>query len=282
MSFNLAFVANLNISLKKARHINNFKSTNMFTIQSREEVREKIISHAKSDSRIVSAAVIGSYAQGTVDRWSDIDLTFGVDEAFTITSLLASWTDYVAKEFGAIVLFDLPVEKIIYRVFILPGCLQVDLSFSPASEFGAMGPHFKLLYGGQYEKPQHSKQHKKSQTKHQQTQELFGYLVHHILRARFCAERNKLLQAEFWISETRNYALKLACISRGLNVDYGRGFDDLPDNILSAFKNSYVKELSKDEILRVIKVLITGLATISDEVKELSVNLNHILNDISS
>jgi len=176
----------------------------------------------------------------------------------------------------------LPVENTIYRVFILPGCLQVDLSFSPASEFGAMGPHCKLLYGGQYEKPQHSKQHKKSQTKHQQTQELFGYLVHHILRARFCAERNKLLQAEFWISETRNYALKLACISRGLNADYGRGFDDLPDNILSAFKNSYVKELSKDEILRVIKVLITGLATISDEVKELSVNLNHILNDISS
>lgn len=254
----------------------------MFTIQFREEVREKIITKAKSDSRIVSAAVIGSYAQGTVDRWSDIDLTFGVDESFSISTLINSWTDYVLKEFTGIVLFDVQAGNSTYRVFILPGCLQVDLSFSSASEFGAMGPHFKLLYGRQYETPQKGKKNKKPQTKPQATQELFGYMVHHILRARFCAERNKIRQAEFWISETRNYALKLACISRGLNADYGRGFDDLPNDILSSFKNSYVKELSKNEVLRVIKVIITGLPTISKEVKELSVNLNHILNEISS
>ncbi len=253
----------------------------MFTVQFREEVREKIISKAKSDSRIVSAAVIGSYTQGTVDRWSDIDLTFGVDEAFTITSLLSLWTDYVVKELAAIVLFDVQVGNTTYRVFILPGCLQVDLSFSPATEFGAMGPHFKLLYDRQNKKP-HGKQSEKPQTKQQPIQEMFGYMVHHILRARFCAERKKLRQAEFWISETRNYALKLACISRGLNADYGRGFDDLPNDILSSFKDAYVKELSKNEILRVIKVLITGLPNISDEIKELSANLNNILNEISS
>ncbi|MBD0332251.1 MAG: nucleotidyltransferase domain-containing protein [Chitinophagaceae bacterium] len=254
----------------------------MFTIQYRDEVRERIISKAKSDCRIVSAAVIGSYAQGTVDRWSDIDLTFGVDESYSTRSLIDSWTDYVLKEFTGIVLFDVQVGNTIYRVFILPGCLQVDLSFSPASEFGAMGPHFKLLYGRQYEKPQYGKKNEKWQTQPQPTQEMFGYMVHHILRARFCAERNKLWQAEFWISETRNYALKLACISRGLNADYGRGFDDLPNDILSSFKDAYVKELSKNEILRVIKVIITGLPNISNEVKKLSFNLNHILNELSS
>lgn len=40
----------------------------MFTIQYREEVREKIITKAKTDTSIVSAAVIGSYASGRVDR----------------------------------------------------------------------------------------------------------------------------------------------------------------------------------------------------------------------
>ena len=55
----------------------------MFTVSYREEVRQKIIDKSKMDHRIVSAAVIGSYAQGTVDRWSDIDLTFGVDEPMT-------------------------------------------------------------------------------------------------------------------------------------------------------------------------------------------------------
>ena len=93
----------------------------MFTIQFRDEVREKIISKAKSDSRIVSAAVIGSYAQGTVDRWSDIDLTFGVNELFTIKELLDSWTDYVLNEFHGVMLFDVKSGSTIYRVFILPG-----------------------------------------------------------------------------------------------------------------------------------------------------------------
>lgn len=252
----------------------------MFTIQFRDEVREKIISKAKGDSRIVSAAVIGSYAQGTVDRWSDIDLTFGVDESFPTSSLINLWTNYVAEEFKGIVLFDIQAGKTIYRVFILPGCLQVDLSFSPSSDFGAIGPHFKLLYGKQDEKLNDNNKIENSQP--QPTQEMFGYMVHHILRARFCAERNRLWQAEFWISETRNLALKLACISQGLSGDHGRGFDDLPNDILSSFKNSYVKELSKNEILRVIKVIITGLPNISDEVKKLSVNLNHILDEISS
>lgn len=253
----------------------------MFNVQFREEVREKIISKSKSDSRIVCAAVIGSYAQGTVDRWSDIDLTFGVDEFFSTSSLINSWSDYVVKEFAGMVLFDFQVRNTTYRIFILPGCLQVDISFSPASEFGAMGPHFKLLYDKQNKKT-NGKESEKPPTKQQPTQEIFGYMVHHILRARFCAERNKLWQAEFWISETRNYALKLACISRGLNADYARGFDDLPNEILSSFKDAYVKELNKNEILRVIKVLVTGLPNISEEVKELSANFNNILNEISS
>ncbi|NOS86574.1 MAG: hypothetical protein HOP31_15675 [Ignavibacteria bacterium] len=244
----------------------------MFTIQYRQEVRQRLINNAKNDSRIVSAAIIGSYAHGKEDRWSDIDLTFGVAESTSISSMIDSWTDLISNEFDGITLFDVKRENTIYRVFILPGCLQVDLSFSPVSEFGAVGPHFKLLYGNQYEK---------AQPRSLPIQELFGYMVHHILRARFCMERNRLWQAEFWISEARNYALKLACQSRGLNIDYGRGFDDLPQNILDLFKDSFVKKLNKKEIIRSIQAIISGLEGISEEVKELSVKLNHIMYELS-
>jgi hypothetical protein len=61
------------------------------------------------------------------------------------------------------------------RVFLLPGCLQFDLSFTPASKFGASGPKFKLLFGHVVEKP-----YLQSPSVH----ELFGYAVHHALRAR--------------------------------------------------------------------------------------------------
>ncbi|MEO5583398.1 MAG: hypothetical protein ABIR66_11955 [Saprospiraceae bacterium] len=245
----------------------------MFTVAYREDVRQKIIDKAKLDHRIVAAAVIGSYAQGTVDRWSDIDLTFGVDEALTISELLSSWTDDLIREFSAIVLFDLNVGITVYRVFILPGCLQLDLSFCPAKEFGAFGPHFDLLYGKQYDKHQNYVG--------PPNKEIFGYLVHHLLRARFCAERNKLWQAEFWINEAKNYALKLACISKGLRSDYGRGLDELPEEILSSFENALVTKRSKNEILRVIKVIISALPGISEEINLLTVKVNTTLEELA-
>lgn len=255
----------------------------MFNVQFREEVREKIISKAKGDNRIISAAVIGSYAKGTVDRWSDIDLTFGVNELFTIKELLRSWTDYVLYEFQGLVLFDVKSGSTIYRVFILPGCLQLDLSFSTASEFGAKGPHFNLLFSKQYEKPRLRPQpNENPQLRPEPTKELFGYMVHHILRARFCMERNRLWQAQYWIGEARNYALKLACQSRGLNSDYGRGFDDLPHNIQTLFKNTFMGLLSNTEILNAIKNIISAIPSISEEVNRYAVKLRDTLNELSS
>lgn len=233
----------------------------MFTVEFREEVRNKIIAKAKQDKRIVSAAVVGSYSVGKEDRWSDIDLTFAVSENISVSEVLQEWSDFVVHEFSAVVLSDVSRSNTVYRVFMLPGCLQMDLSFSPEKDFGAVGNTFKLLFGTHNEKPQ---------PKGQSVEEIFGMLVHHLVRARFCAERNRLWQAEFWISESRNYALKLCCMANSLNTDYARGFDDLPSDILSLFKETFVKELTKSEILRVQKLIITTLPEISAEIKKLS------------
>lgn len=244
----------------------------LFSVSYREEVREKIIREAREDKRIVAAAVVGSYASNKVDRWSDIDLTFAVGEEYSVSDVLQSWTDFAVKEFSALTLLDVQRGKTIYRVFILPGCLQLDLSFSPAAEFGAIGGHFNLLYGKQYDRPQ---------PKQQPAEEIFGWMLHHILRARYCAERNKLWQAELWISEARNYALKLACIAGGLTPDYGRGFDELPEDVLSLFKNSFVSCINKDEILRAVKTIAEALPNISKEVKVLTEKFGSALNEIS-
>ncbi len=65
-----------------------------------------------------------------------------------------------------------------------------------------------------------------------------GLAVHHLVRARICIERGRLWQAEYWISEARNQALSLACLHRGLPTSYGRGFDDLPAEILEPLANA--------------------------------------------
>jgi hypothetical protein len=156
----------------------------------------------RDDPRVVAAAEVGSLALGGGDGWSDIDLTFGVAEGVHVDDVLQDWTLRLDQELGAVHLFDLPAGPTIYRVFLLPGALQVDLSFAPAAEFGARSPRFRLLFGEAAEQPAPPPP---------VPEELFGLGVHHLTRARAYVERGLPLQAEHWIHEARYQALTLAC-----------------------------------------------------------------------
>jgi hypothetical protein len=244
----------------------------MFTIKERNLIRDHVLQLAASDSRVVSGAIVGSLALGDGDRWSDLDLTFAVADDFSIYDVLEDWTHNIVKEFDAAHLFDLPSGTSIYRVFLLPACLQLDLSFTPASTFGAAGPKFKLLFGHAVEKPY---------AQPPSAQELFGYAVHHVLRARFCIERGRYWHAEYWISSARDYALSLACRRRGLPAYYGRGFDDLPPEVLDVFTPSLITSLERDELLAALRCVINGLLGEVEEVKESAAKVEPQLRELT-
>ncbi|MGZ4340499.1 MAG: nucleotidyltransferase domain-containing protein [Gaiellaceae bacterium] len=236
----------------------------LFTVEDRERVRDRVLELAASDERVVAGAVVGSLAHDDGDRWSDLDLTFGVADGLVLTDVLDDWTRLLVDELGAVQLFDLPSGASIYRVFLIPGCLQLDLSFTPASAFGAAGPKFRLLFGEAVEKPQADPP---------DPHELFGYAVHHALRARFCIERGRYWQAEYWISGVRDHALTLACRARRLPPAHGRGFDDLPAEVRGGFANSLVLCLERDELLRALGTAIAGLLREAGDVRELAVKV---------
>ena len=242
----------------------------MFSTKDRELVRDHILQLANSDARVTAGAVVGSLALGEGDRWSDLDLTFAVADDYSIFDVLEDWTRNILNELDATHLFDLPRGASIYRVFLLPGCLQLDLSFTPASKFGAAGPKFKLLFGTSVERPSIALP----------AQELFGYAVHHALRARFCIERGRHWQAEYWISGTRDYALSLACRRRGLPANEGRGFDDLPLDVREVFIPSLVTSLERDELLRALRYVIDGLLGEAEELKELATKVEPQLREL--
>jgi hypothetical protein len=233
----------------------------MFSVSDRDRIRDYVLQLAESDARVVAGAVVGSLALDEGDRWSDLDLTFAVADNLPVFDVLEDWTRNILKELDAAHLFDLPSGASIYRVFLLPGCLQFDLSFTPASKFGATGPKFKMIFGSAVEKP-----YIESPSAH----ELFGYAVHHALRARFCIERGRYWQAEYWISATRDHALSLACRRRGLPANHGRGFDDLPPDVHNVFKSALVTSLERDELLRALSSAIEGLLHEVAEVQELA------------
>ena len=244
----------------------------MFTIQDRNLLRDHVLELATTDARVVAGAVVGSLALTDGDRWSDLDLTFAIADDYSIYDVLEDWTRKLVKEFDAAHLFDLPRGASIYRVFLLPGCLQFDLSFSPASKFGATGPKFKLLFGSSVEKPF---------AQPPSAQELFGYAVHHALRARFCIERGRYWQAEYWISGARDYTLSLACHRRGLPTSEGRGFDDLPTEVSDIFSSTLVTSLERDELLRALTEVINGLFSEVDELKELANKIGPQLRELT-
>ena len=245
----------------------------MFSVRDRDRIRDRVLQLAATDARVVAGAVVGSLALGEGDRWSDLDLTFAVADDLSVLDVLEDWTRELVEEFDAVHLFDLSSGASIYRVFLLPGCLQFDLSFTPASKFGASGPKFKLIFGSSVEKPY---------IQPPSAQELFGYAVHHALRARFCIERGRYWQAEYWISGTRDYALSLACRHRGITASHGRGFDDLPPEVRNTFMSALVTSMERDELLRALGCAIEGLLHEVDEVRELAIKIEPQLRELTA
>ena len=244
----------------------------MFSIRDRDRIRESVLQMAAADRRVVAGAVIGSMALDQGDRWSDLDLTFAVADELPVFAVLEDWTRSLVDEFKAVPLFDLPSGASVYRMFLLPGCLQFDLSFTPASKFGATGPKFKLIFGNAVEKPYNQPP---------SAQELFGYAVHHALRARFCIERGRYWQAEYWISGVRDYALSLACRRHSLPAIQGRGFDALPPDISDEFRLALVTSLERDELLRALGCAIEGLLGEMEEVQELAAKVEPQLRSLT-
>jgi hypothetical protein len=216
----------------------------MFTEQDRDRVHDRILEWATSDSRVVAGAIVGSLAHRPGDRFSDLDLTFGLSDGVPIADVLEDWSHRLRNEFDAVHLFDLPAGAAIYRVFLLRGCLQLDLSFVPAADFGAIGPDFRLLFGTAVDRPLPPPP---------AASHLFGYGVHHAVRARVCLERNRYWQAEYWTSAARDYALAMACLRLKLAAHYGRGFDDLPGPLRELAAATLVGSLNRAELLRALR-----------------------------
>jgi hypothetical protein len=243
----------------------------LFSVEDRNRVRDRVLELANADERVVAGAVVGSLAVEDGDRWSDLDLTFAVADDHPVPDVLEDWTRTIVAELDGVQLFDVGSGAPIYRVFLLPGCLQLDLSFAPASMFGALGPKFRLLFGAAVERPapQPPSPH-----------ELFGYAAHHAVRARFCTERGRTWQAEYWVSGVRDYALQLACRRRGLPASYGRGFDDLPADVRAVFSDALVRTLERDELLRALRSAVDGLLRESVDVEEFAARVEPRLREL--
>lgn len=214
----------------------------MFTVEQRDAQRDRVLALAERDRRVVAGAAVGSLALGGGDRFSDLDLTFAVADDVPVSEVLDDWSHTLSDELAAVHLADLEQGHTIYRVFLLPDALQVDLSLTPAARFAPGGPRFRLLFG---ETAQREAAAPKSPT----AADLFGWGVIYALHARACIERGRFWQAEHYIGAVRDRALSLACLRRQLPAVQARGYDDLPGETLARLDATHVATL-EPELLR--------------------------------
>jgi predicted nucleotidyltransferase len=215
----------------------------MFTTEHRDHVRQRVLEMARADSRVTAGALTGSTASGSGDEWSDIDVAFGIAEGNALETVLQDWTQVLDREFGVLDHFDLLAGSSIYRVFLLPSGLEVDVAVTPGEEFGARGPNFRTLFGIA---------HQLEPTPQPDASYLIGLAWHHVLHARASIERYKPWQAEYWISGVRDHNLALACIRQGENAIYARGVDRLPSSVTNPLADALVRSLDMPELRRAL------------------------------
>ena len=212
----------------------------VFTVEQREALRDRLLRLAEEDERVVAGAAVGSLAVDGGDRFSDLDLTFGIADRVLVSDVLNDWKRTLVDELDAVHLVDIERGPTIYRVFLLPDELQCDLSMTPAVQFRPAGPRFRLLFGeiaagepevaaGDLFIPTPAV-----------AGDIFGWGVIYALHSRACIERGRVWQAEHYIGAVRDHALSLACLSQGLPAVQARGYDDLSAETLARFEYAHV------------------------------------------
>jgi hypothetical protein len=222
----------------------------MFTPEERAQLREELLRDAAEDRRVSGAALTGSAAAGREDRWSDVDLAFGVAEGSDLKEVLAGWTARMYDRHQAMHHVDVRAGAWVYRVFLRRDTMQVDLAFVPAAEFRALGPSFRMVSGTARET---------RDAPRPDAAWLIGMAWLYALHARSALARRRLWQAEYMISGLRDHALALSCVRLGLPAAHGRGMDQLPAEVAAPFENTLVGRLDAGEMARAFAAAIAGL-----------------------
>jgi hypothetical protein len=206
---------------------------------------------------------VGSFAVDSADRFSDVDLTFGIADHVQVADVLDDWTRTLIDELDAVRLADLERGPTTYRVFLLPETLQLDLSMTPAARFRPAGPRFRLLFGetatGDPEVPTQPVTGDLFIPTPPVAEAIFGWGVIYALHAHACIGRRRLWQAEHYVGAVRDHALSLACLRHGLPAVQARSYDDLPAETLARFEDAHVGSVEPATLRAALAVSVLTL-----------------------
>ena len=237
----------------------------VFTVEQRDALLERVLRLGREDERVVAEAVVGSLAVDAGDRFSDVDLTFGVADGAQVADVLDDWTRLLIGELDAVPLVDLQRGPTMYRVFLLPDALQLDLSMTPASQFRPAGPRFRLVFGETaVDDPEAAPPPVRGDlfiSTPAVAADIFGWGVIYALHSRACTERGRVWQAEHYVGAVRDHALALACLREGVTALQARGYDDLSAETLARSEHAHVGALEPAALRAALAASVVALTS---------------------
>lgn len=213
----------------------------MFAPADRDRMRDLLIAEAEADSDVVGAALTGSLT----DRYSDTDFILAVRGE--LGPVLDRWTRWLTGEHEARHHWDVASGTGVIRVFLLPGWLEIDLTFAPEAEFRPRGPQWRTLFGEPGDLEPFPAQDPAT---------LHGLVWHHAWHAWICLRRGRLWQAEHWISALRAHLITLACLRLDLPATYAKGAHLLPPTVTGPLEATLVRVLNEDELARALRASV--------------------------
>ena len=247
-----------------------YRRVAIFTPEERERLRRELVAAAQNDSYLCGAAHTGSAASSLLDRWSDIDLALCLKPAAPYEQVIADWTGHLYQRHGAVAHVDVMRGTTLFRVFLLKNTLQVDIAFWRAGEFGAVGPHFQLIFGEANPPRPEAQSH---------PQALIGMAWLYALHVRSSLARGRVLQAEYMLSGMRNHVFELTCLRCGVIAKQGRGLDDLPAPDRDTAATCVPRSLTPSELKRALRDTVALLVR---EIRHLDCKLENGLRDVLS
>jgi hypothetical protein len=244
----------------------------MFTAEERAAVRDRVLELARADDRVSGGALTGSTATGGEDAWSDVDTSFGIVDGVDPLEVLEDWTRVLGPELDVVHHWDLHHGGTIYRVYLLPSTLELDIAVTPAAEWVQRGPSFRLVFG----------ESGSAEPQPPSLDERIGFGWLSALVTRMAIERGKPWQAVFFVNSLRDAALGLACIRHGERPEFARGTDSLPADVKEPYEPTLPRSLEPRELRR---ALAAGAEALIGEVREvrpeLAQRLGKVLADVA-
>ena len=223
----------------------------MFDVGEREGLRARLVDAARQDPHIDAAALLGSAAAGTEDRWSDIDLALLLSPGVQPAAVADEWTEHLQQEETVVDHLDIHASGALYRVFLLASTLQVDLSFWPHGGFVTGGAPVQLLFGQQADPETPAVD--EDPMNHVQMAWLYA------LHVRSALARGRSWQAVWMLEGIRNRLISLYCRRHDLPTHEGRGVDALPGPVRAELSTTLAPTTDHGDLCHIFRVLVSLL-----------------------